>query len=183
VGQALALGFIGLGLLMVVRGHVLNGVWMALIGWFLQNAAIATKADATVRELLRGVTVAQAMTRDCPRISRDVTLERLVHTEVLGGGRRCFLVTDNGHLEGLVTVHEVKAVPRDRWPAVKAGEVMTALEKLTTIEPDADLYQALEKMDDARVAQLPVVAGESWLGMIGREQVLHYIRTRAELGI
>jgi predicted transcriptional regulator len=38
-------------------------------------------------------------------------------------------------------------------------------------------------MDDANVAQMPVVAGDHLLGMIGREQILHYVRTRAELGI
>jgi CBS domain-containing protein len=156
---------------------------MALIGWFLQSAAVASQADASVRAVLRGARVAQVMARDCPPISRDVTLERLVQTEVLGAGRRCFPVTDDGHLEGLVTIHELKAVPRDRWPEVKAGEVMTAVEKLTTIAPEADLFEALEKMDDAEVAQLPVVADGVWRGMIGREQVLHYIRTRAELGV
>lgn len=38
-------------------------------------------------------------------------------------------------------------------------------------------------MDDAKVAQMPVVEGDELLGMIGREQVLHYVRVRAELGL
>jgi predicted transcriptional regulator len=38
-------------------------------------------------------------------------------------------------------------------------------------------------MDDANVAQVPVVEGNQIVGMLSREQVLHYIRVRAELGI
>jgi predicted transcriptional regulator len=38
-------------------------------------------------------------------------------------------------------------------------------------------------MDDADVAQMPVVEAGELLGMIAREQVLHYVRVRAELGV
>ena len=38
-------------------------------------------------------------------------------------------------------------------------------------------------MDDANVAQVPVLAGGQLVGMIGREQILHYVRVRAELGV
>jgi Zn-dependent protease len=181
-GQFLAFGFIGIGILTMLRGNLLGGIWMALIGWFLQNAAAATHAQANLRGLLAGVTVAQAMTPECPRVAGGWTLERLVREEVLGTGRRCFLVTDDGHLRGLLTLHEVKAVPRERWGDVKAEDVMTPMEQLAAVGPQEALLVALEKMDDANVAQLPVVAGDRLLGMIDRERILHHVRVRAELG-
>lgn len=62
-------------------------------------------------------------------------------------------------------------------------EIMARPDRLATVGPQADLLAALEKMDDANVAQMPVVAGDELLGMISREQVLHCVRARAELGI
>jgi Zn-dependent protease/CBS domain-containing protein len=182
-GQLVAFGFIGVGILGVVRGNVLGGMWMVFIGWFLQNAASASLAEASLSELLRGVTVAQAMTPECPRVASDLSLERLVQEEVLGRGRRCFVVTDNGHLQGLVTLHEVKAVPRERWETVRVGEVMMRPDQLATVAPEENLLTALQKMDDTNVAQMPVVSGDRLSGMISREQLLRYIRVRAELGI
>jgi predicted transcriptional regulator len=38
-------------------------------------------------------------------------------------------------------------------------------------------------MDDARVGQMPVVTGGALVGMIDREQILHYVRVRSELGV
>ncbi len=38
-------------------------------------------------------------------------------------------------------------------------------------------------MDDAGVNQVPVVLGDELVGMLSRELVLRYIRTRAELGL
>jgi Zn-dependent protease/CBS domain-containing protein len=182
-GQAIAAGFIALGALSALGGNVLGGVWMVLIGWFLQNAAAATSSQAGLRELLRGVKVSQAMARDCPQVPGDRTLDRLVQDQVLGAGRRCFLVTEDGRLRGLLTLHEVKAVPRERWSGTRVEEVMTPLERLAAVGPDDDLFGALERMDDADVAQLPVVTGGELVGLIGREQILRYIRARAELGV
>ena len=181
-GQVFAVGFIGLGVLTALGGNALGGVWMILIGWFLQSAAAAIQAQAGLVELLRGATVTQAMDPDCPRVPRTITLARLVHDEVLGRGRRCFFVTEDGHLHGLLTLHELKTVPRERWERVTAAEVMTPTERLVTVTPEQDLFAALQKMDDARVSQMPVVAGGRLLGTVSREQVLHYVRVRAELG-
>jgi Zn-dependent protease len=182
-GQLVAFALIAWGILTVMGGNVIGGMWLAFIGWFLQNAAAHSHAEADLRERLRDVTVAQAMTPDCRRIERGATLERIVREEVLGAGRRCFTVTEGGRLTGLLTLHEIKAVPQERWAAVTAGDVMTPAEKVTVVESRADLLSALEKMDDARVAQMPVLADGELVGMIGREQILHYVRLRAELGV
>jgi len=129
------------------------------------------------------VTVAQVMTADCRRVDRGMSLDRIVREEVLGAGRRCFVVTDAGRMVGLLTLHEIKAVPQEQRATVTAGHVMTAAEKVTAVGPKDDLLATLEKMDDADVAQVPVVDGGQLLGMIAREQVLHYVRVRAELGV
>lgn len=182
-GRLVAFGLIGLGIFTALHGNVVGGVWMAFIGWFLQNAALASSEEADVKELLRGATVRQVMTRECARVPPSMTLERLVHDEVLATGRRCVLVTDDGRLLGLVTLHEVKGVARERWPSLTATDVMIPLEKLRWIGPEETVLAALEWMDDAGVAQLPVAEGDTLLGLIGREEILHYLRTRAELGL
>ena len=183
VGQAVAFGFIGWGILTALDGNVIGGMWIALIGWFLQNAAASSYAETNVRELLHDVTVGQVMTPDCRRVERNAPLDRIVREEVLGAGRRCFVVTDAGRMVGLLTLHEIKGVPPTQRATVTAGEVMTPVEKVTAVGPKADLLTTLETMDDADVAQMPVVEAGELLGMIAREQVLHYIRVRAELGV
>jgi len=182
-GEVLAILLIGFGALRAMGGDVVGGIWIALIGWFLQNAVAAGRAEATLRELLRGATVSQAMARDCVPVAPDLTLEQLVHDEVLGAGRRCFVVAEDGQLRGLLTLHEVKGVPREQWSRAKVEEVMQPAQALAVVRPDEDLLGALGKMDDAKVAQLPVVADGHWLGMLDREHILHYMRVRAELGV
>jgi Zn-dependent protease len=182
-GEVLALALIGVGTLRALGGDVAAGIWMALIGWFLHSAVVAGRAEAALRDLLRGATVSQAMARDCPSIAPGLTLERLVREEVLGAGRRCFIVAEDGKLRGLLTLHEIKGVPRDRWDHVRVDEVMQPAQALATVAPEENLLKALEDMDDANVAQLPVVDDGQWLGVLDRERILHYMRLRAELGV
>jgi Zn-dependent protease len=182
-GEVLALALIGVGTLRAMGSDLVGGIWMALIGWFLHSAVVAGRAQAAIRDLLRGATVSQAMARECRSIPPGLSLERLVRDEVLGAGRRCFVVAEDGKLRGLLTLHEVKAVSRDRWDRVTVDEVMQPAQTLATVSPQENLLKALEKMDDANVAQLPVVDDGQWLGMLDREGVVHYMRARAELGV
>jgi Zn-dependent protease len=180
-GESIGLGLMGLGVIAVLSGN-LAGLWPILVGLFLRTAASASLAQSYLGGLLRGVTVGEVMTRDCARVPYELPLDRLVEEGVLARGQRCFCVASDGHLEGLLTLHEVRAVPRTSWAHVTAGEVMRASPHVVTVRPEDDLFAAMQRMDDAGVRQLPVVSRGTLVGMLSREQLLRYLRVRTELG-
>jgi CBS domain-containing protein len=92
-------------------------------------------------------------------------------------------VSDNGGLRGVLSLRDVATVPKADWGRVTTGEAMVPLERLIWVQPDTELLAALQMMDDADVAQVPVVESGHVAGLLSREQVLRYIRARAELGI
>jgi Zn-dependent protease len=183
-GQLVAYGFMGVGLLRIFGGALFDGLWLIFIGWFLQNAAASSYAQVTMQNTLGGVRVGQVMARDCTQVPGYLPLRRVVEDRVLTGGQRCFFVTDQERLLGMLTLRDIAQVPRDDWDRVPARQVMVPWERLLTIGVDAPLLDALKRMDDADVAQVPVTDADGRLiGSLSREQVLHYVRTRAELGI
>ena len=56
------------------------------------------------------------------------------------------------------------------------------MEQLKCIEPDAELWAALQKMDRDGVNQLPVTRDHHVIGMLSREDVITFLRTLQELG-
>jgi CBS domain-containing protein len=60
---------------------------------------------------------------------------------------------------------------------------MVPWDRLIRVQPNTDLMEALRAMDDANVAQVPVVEGNQVAGLLSREQILRYVRLRAELGV
>ncbi len=182
-GQVVAFGFIGLGLLTILRGNFFNGLWLAFIGWFLQNAAASSYAQVNLQRMLRDVTVAQVMSPECNQVPGNIPLDQLVEEKILTGGHRCFLVTEDGdRLRGMLTLRDVTAIPRANWSRVLAEQAMVPREKLILANPDMHILELLQTMDNAQVAQVPVVKADQIVGVISREHILHYIRILGEIG-
>ncbi len=173
--------FIFVGVLRTFGGD-LSGLWIAFIGWFLDGAATAQVHQVTFQGLLAGHTVSQAMSKQCVAVSVDLTLQDLVDEHILGAGKRCVLINRGENTVGLMTLHRIKEVPREKWSTTKAAQVMIPLDKLKRITPDKELWAALEEMDRDGVNQLPVMTDGQVIGMLSREDIVTFLRTLQELG-
>jgi len=183
-GQLVAFGFMAMGIWIALGGNVLSGAWLAFIGWFLQNAAAASLAQSNLQHMLRGVRVGQVMAPSFPLVPGDTSLDQLVADFVVRGGGRGFIILDGDRVRGMLTLTDISAVPRAAWPNTAAEAVMVPWDRLKVTSPEAELLAALQVMDDANIHQLPVVTRERRLvGMISREEVLRYLRARAEVGL
>lgn len=182
-GELAAFGFMSWGVFTMVGGRFFDGLWLVFIGWFLQNAAAASYAQTNLQQSLRGVTVTQVMTRDCPLVPGHLPLQDLVEERILQGGQRCFMVSENHRLRGMLTLHDVTKVPRAQWGRITTEQVMVPWDRMIRVSPTTALLEALQIMDNANVNQVPVVEGNDIVGMLSREHLLHYLRARAELGI
>lgn len=180
-GQGVAYLLIFAGVYLMLRGNLPNGLWLMLIGWFLENAASASYRQVELREALQGYKAAELMTQDCPSVPRDLTLGDLVRRHIFLTGRRCFLVSGDGRLEGMVTLREVKKVPQERWDTMTVAQAMLPAEKLHVARYDEDALTILERMDEEDINQMPVTKDGEVVGMIGRDNLLRFIRTRSEL--
>jgi Zn-dependent protease/predicted transcriptional regulator len=183
VGQAVAYLFILAGIWRIFTGDWVGGLWIAFIGWFLDNAASSSYRQLTVRNLLAGHTVREVMSLDCPEVSPDVTLDRLVSEHMLRSGTRCFPVVEGGSVRGLLTLHNIKGVAQDRWPMTTVGQVMTPLDGLKRVSPDEELWTAMRNMTEEGVNQLPVMDDGRLLGMLRRDNIVSFIRLKGELGV
>ncbi len=186
VGQGIAYLMIFVGVMSLFGVGVFDrasGLWVAFIGWFLANAASSSYRQVVFRDLLKGFKAADLMVRDCPSIAPLMTLKELVQDYILPTSRRCFLVTENDRLGGIVTLHNIRGIPQERWDITTIGQIMTPIESLKTVNPDDEALAILERMDEGDINQMPVVSDGRVVGMISRDNVLHFIRTRSELGV
>lgn len=181
VGRLIAFLFILGGVFRVFSGDLASGLWIVFIGWFLETAATGQVQQQMVQSLLAGHRVSEAMSANYAVVPADATLQELVHHHILASGRRCFVVARDGEVIGLSTLHQIKEIPRDRWPQVTVGDTMITIERMQSIRPEAELMSAIEKMDRNGVNQLPVMANHHILGMLSRDDIISYLRTLQEL--
>jgi Zn-dependent protease/predicted transcriptional regulator len=182
LGQLVAFAFIIFGIYRFFNGAGIGGLWIAFIGWFLLSASRESYAQVAITESLRGVRVRDVMSSDYPTVDSHANLQTLVDEHFLRAGRRCFFVSENGKIVGLITPHEVREVERQRWPYKTVDEVMRPLDKLKTISADTPVQKALEIMGSEDLNQLPVVENSAVRGILTRGHILQLLQTRAELG-
>jgi Zn-dependent protease/CBS domain-containing protein len=174
--------FIVMGVYQALRGNVINGLWIAFIGWFLESAAAAQVQQQMVQGLLVGHKVSEAMGNACTHVSGDASLQKVIDQEVLAHGRQCFLVDWGERVVGLLTLHNIKEVPRSSWTTTTAAQAMVPLEKLSRIDPGAELWTAMEKLGRDGINQMPVMLGDRLVGMLSTGDIVKYLQTLQLLG-
>ncbi len=181
VGRLIAFIFIGVGVVQIFAGNVSGGIWIAIIGWFLESAAASQVQQQMIQGLLAGHKVSEAMGTSFAVIPAAVTLQELVDEHILASGRRSFIVQTAERVVGLLTLHRVKEVPRLEWQVTTAAQAMIPAERMKWVRPEVGLWAAIQEMDRDGVNQLPVMADRQVVGMLTREDVLSYLRTLQEL--
>lgn len=182
VGQGVGYLFILGGLLIsLLLQQWLSGLWLAFIGWFLSTMASASYRQTQWQGVLQGVTASEMMTSDCPVIVSNVTINRLVQEYIFSRGHRCFLVADEGELKGILTLQNIKTVAQPNWEVTQVRNIMTPVEKLKIAYPDQDALGVLEQMNENDINQMPVVSEGRVIGLITRDNLIRFLRTRSEL--
>src|SRR5512135_375256 len=143
LGRFIAYLFIVLGVWQMFGGNFGNGLWIAFVGWFLESAASSQIRQQTIHDLLEGHHVADAMRRDYTTILPSTTLEQLINQHILGNGQRSLVVKQDDRVTGLLTLHNVKAIPSSDWSSKTATQVMIPVSQMKHISPTAELEDAL----------------------------------------
>ncbi len=183
IGRGVGFLFIFGGIWLIFAGYWLNGIWIAVIGWFLESAASGSYRQLLLQDMLKGHVASEIMTRDCVFIPPETTIDRLVNENILTSGRRCFPVASGSQVVGMMTLHNVRAVPRERWAKETVKEAMTPFDKLQWVKPDEELSSVLRIMTENDINQVPVVQDNQVVGMVTRENLLNFVNIRSGLGV
>lgn len=187
VGRGFGYLLVAVGVLFAFQPRGLfSGIWLALIGWFLSSAAESTVAQMSVQRSLRGVKVRDVMEGEPPSVSPNETIAELVNERLMRGEHRSFLVRhDDGGLAGIVTLSDVRRVPRDDWASARVTDIMTRFPEVASVGPDDPVEDALKLLQEKEVNQLPVVTdeGRTVAGLLTRAGIVRMIDTRLKLGV
>lgn len=184
VGQAFAYLFIVYGILLLFFiGNVLGGLFIIFTGWFLLTAAQSARTQSTLDTAFRGVTVGQIMNTNTMTVPANISLQRLVDEYILPQGLRSALVMQGDQLAGLITLSDIRHVPREEWAQTPVGFTMIPAERLHTVTPQQSLREVLPLMTGQDVNQLPVVQDGKLVGVLTRDAIIRALEVRRSLRI
>jgi Zn-dependent protease/predicted transcriptional regulator len=162
VGQML----IALGVVELVLGSGIGGLWLALIGWFLTTAAHAEEVQDDLLATFEGIRVAEVMTTDVRMVDGRRTVSDFAHHDAVTSHVSSFPVLDDGgHLQGLVTLRRLRQLPAERWATTTLGAVAIPRDQLAIAQPSELIVDVLGRTGagDGRVI---VLDGDRVVGIV-----------------
>ncbi|MPZ88418.1 MAG: hypothetical protein GEU81_10140 [Nitriliruptorales bacterium] len=171
VGQVFALSLILIGIAGFLRLDVLpiGGLWEALIGFFLLRGATDAHRRARVRERLAERTVRQLMGSVPPTLAANLAVGEAVEQV---SSRPSLLWPVGSPLVGAVTLAQLDRVPDGAWPTTTVADVAFPADQVT-IDADASMDKALDRIADAPGNMLLVMNGTTPIGLLTPSLVTH----------
>ena len=129
------------------------GFWSVLVGVFLFDAAYSVVKH--VRGRLRNV-VSEAMSAPFA-IEPDTLISHLIDAVLPLHRQVAFPVAQNHRLHGMLSLEDLKTLPRERWHLTRARDVMRPIAPRFFVEPNATLDYARELMKRNGIGSVAVV--------------------------
>ena len=171
-GRVFGFVLIALGVLQVVSGGGLGGLWSALIGLFIVQTATAEEQQALVTGRLGDLRVAQVMSGPARTADPDLTVERFLHDVVLVQRFSTYpLVGADERLVGLVTLNRLRGVPAAERTTTTLRDVACPLPEVTVATPDERLTAVLPRLAGCTDGRAVVLDGERVVGVLSPTDV------------
>jgi Zn-dependent protease/CBS domain-containing protein len=146
-GRVVAIILITLGLAEFLAGGLVGGVWLAFIGWFIFVAARDEETQATTRQALAGLHVADAMTADPHSAPGWLTVEEFIERYLLGDRHSAYPVADrDGSIVGLVTLRQLRDVAASQRAATSVRDIAVPMHIVPTAAPLEPLSALIERL-------------------------------------
>lgn len=182
IGKGFAVALMLLGALQIFAGALINGLWLLFIGMFLRSMSAQGYEELVIRKALESVPLKEVMVREVVTVPPDLSVSRLVQDYILRYGYRGFPVAEGGRIVGVVSLNEVREIPRPQQDEVRVRDIMLPLSDDLIIDPEATLAQALTRMLKAGEERLLVMADGRLAGLITKTGLLRFVQIKQVLG-
>lgn len=183
IGSAFGISLIVLGVLVLITGNLISGLWFCIIGLFLRSAATNSYQQLLIRKALEGEPVSRFMVHDPVTVPPDITIEQLVNEIFYRYYHKMYPVVDeSGLLLGCITTRQVREIPQQQWTQMSVRDIAQSTGEENTISLHTDAMQAMSRMSRTELSRLMVLDDNGELvGIIALKDLLRFLSMKVEL--
>ena len=181
IGSGFGLLLTIMGIVYIVSGNFVGGLWWILIGLFLRSTAQMSYQQLLARNLFNAKKLNELMVKNPVTVPRSISLEEFVRDYVYKHHFQMYPVLSFGKLTGCISIKQVASIPREEWAASTVGAVALPCNEETTVGPEEDANKALAIMNRTGNSRLLVVKGDQLEGIIALKDMLNLLSLKIEL--
>ena len=127
--------------------------------------------------------VRDVMTKNLVSVEWLTSVDELVRDYVYKHHFTNFPVYNRDEFVGMVSLAQVKGVPKELWAFKQIRDIMTPAEQLVTLKPTDDVSEALSRMIMADTGRLAVIEEGRLVGIVSRGDIMNLFKIKSDLGM
>ncbi|MFH1210217.1 MAG: CBS domain-containing protein [archaeon] len=129
-----------------------------------------------------GIKVCDAMTKKPEIITPNLSLVEAAQ-KMLNNGVGSLIVKEQNKLVGIITEKDMVKAVSNKLDPIKSKVSNIMVQKIVTIDPKLDIYDALVKMNKEDVRRMPVISNGKLIGLLTMKDILKLSPTLYDLRI
>ena len=180
VSIIISYALMGFGFLGIITRSFVGGLWILLIGWFLNVGAHSYMQQRELGSILSSVTLRHIMNTNMIAVKNGTNLYDVL-TKYFGFYMKtAFPVTDDsGSVIGLITLTVARAIPEHKWMYTIVDDIMIPRNDLIIMDANSNADQALNKMAIRKMNIVFISNGEGDIaGLVTKTDILNIAAER-----
>jgi len=182
VGRVFAYLMIAGGVVEVFLGQAPNGIWIAILGWFLLSAGASEEAGSAVRTLLRSVPVSAAMRSPVVTLPDWVTVEQFLESVAPNHNFTTYPIHEpSGKLTGVVRLSDLVRLPAADRATKHLIDVARPIAEVPVTNPREDLSALIQRIGAGLEQRVLVFENGELVGIVSPADVARVLTLRQSL--
>jgi len=181
IGSGFGFVLIFLGIVNVIRGAFIGGIWWIFIGVFLRNASQMSYQKMLMKKTLEGEPVRRFMNTEYVTAPANISIKELVEDYIYKHHFKMFPVVEDDKLIGCITTKEIKEISKNEWDEYQVKNLLKECSPDNTVSPDEDAKNVLSDINRTGNSRLMVVEDEKLVGIITLKDLLDFLSLKLDL--
>jgi len=173
VGILFSYLFMGIGAISLFTGNTIGGIWIIIIGWFLNNGVKSYQYYFEIQHLLQNVIAKDVMKTQIITVRDTFSIKETLDYFQKYLKSELPIVNDDGILLGVIKNNDVLKINENKRDEINVKNIMTSKTDLIIFHPNAKIDEALMQMVKKRQGKVFVCdLQDKLLGIISKTDLL-----------
>lgn len=174
-GHVVAIFLIFFGILQVVLTGNWAGIWLILIGLFLNQAASQSYLELEIKDALSGLAVRNFAKKDVLCLSPNLLINDALSEYFINYASMSFPVVEGERVVGLISLADIRRNAKKLSFDSRVSDIMRNYPDNLNISPEAKVLDSFKLMIEKNVSFIPVLENNKISGMITLETISEYL--------
>jgi Zn-dependent protease len=150
-------------------------LWLALVGWFVINNALAYSRITDLQEVLLNLKAADAMSHEFRVVDANLTLRQFMDKYLLLEEAQvpAFFSASDGRYRGMISLDDLRQLERSEWETQSLQSITRPLADIATVTETTTLIDVIEQLEVQELHRITVLSpAGSVAGVIDRGDIV-----------